>query len=416
MFLEFAPWIAALLGLLAGSAFFSSSEAALFYLRWQQRRELRRGTRPQRLADQLLNDPDKLLSSVLFWNLVINMTYFAIVSMISLKLEELPQLAVTASIGALLGIIFFGEMLPKSLAVMNAPRLASLVARPMYWAIRAAEPIMPVLQLTNLLSRRLLWPSFTRERALSVMDLERAIELSTTDAQLINQETASLRNIVLLSDIRVDEWMRPRTQFRTFHPPLSWEDFDGRLTPSGFILIAAPQSEEVTRAIRMDELLYVAPEQIEHRAHEVVVLPWCATVADAFEQMRQRDLEVTAVVNEFGETIGILTLDDVLDTIFSYHPSRSKLLLDRKPIHILGPGKWLVAGVTSLRRFERYLGRDLPESKCVTMAGVVQEILQRLATSGDHCVWGPFDLQVLEAPERGHMLIEVTLNDRPSGT
>jgi putative hemolysin len=95
--------------------------------------------------------------------------------------------------------------------------------------------------------------------------------------------------------------------------------------------------------------------------------------------------------------------------VFAYQPSRSRLLLGRKPIHDLAPGKWLVAGITSLRRFERYLQMTLPPSKSVTMAGVVQEELQRLATAGDRCRWGDFELKVIEAPQRGHMLIEVTL-------
>src|SRR5690606_34848858 len=141
--------------------------------------------------------------------------------------------AVLFSAGALFTMIFVSELLPKSLAVLNAPFVATLVAPPMKLAVRAADPIMPVLQLINLLSRRLLWPNYSREHALSLDDLQRAIELSTTDAKLIEQETAALRNIVLLTDIRVDEWMRPRTQYRTFQFPVSWEDFRGEMTPSG---------------------------------------------------------------------------------------------------------------------------------------------------------------------------------------
>jgi putative hemolysin len=108
----------------------------------------------------------------------------------------------------------------------------------------------------------------------------------------------------------------------------------------------------------------------------------------------------------------VLTVEDILDTIFAYQPSRSKLVLDRKPIHDLAPGKWLVAGITSLRRLERYLKMELPPSKSVTVAGVVQEEMQRLAAAGDRCRWGRFELHVLEAPQRGHILIELTLLER----
>lgn len=397
--------------LLVVSAFFSGSEAALFYLRWPERRQMRGGTRAEQIAEKLLLAPERLLSAILFWNLFVNMAYFAITSVVVLSLErsELGRgAAVAFSIGSLVSIIFCSEMVPKSLAVLNARKVSAFLARPLQWSIRVADPFMPLLQTINLLSQRLIWPGFRHEGLVSLDDLERAIELSTLDAQLIEQEKAALRNIVLLSDIRVDEWMRPRTQYKTFRAPVSLRDFGGKTTPSGYLLVADPRSGEVVAALRLDELIHAPPDNLQKMAQEVVVLPWCATVADALEQMRTRKREVTAVVNEFGETIGILTLDDILDTVFTYHPSRSKLLLDRKPIHDLGPDRWLVAGVTSLRRLERYLNLELPPSKSVTVAGVVQEELQRLAKTGDECDWGPFHLRVFEAPDRGHMLIELT--------
>ena len=77
---DIVPWLIAMVFLIGGFGFFSGSEAALFCLRWQDRRALRSGNRAQRLAERLLSDPDRLLSAVLFWNLVINIAYFAVVS------------------------------------------------------------------------------------------------------------------------------------------------------------------------------------------------------------------------------------------------------------------------------------------------------------------------------------------------
>ena len=68
-----------------------------------------------------------------------------------------------------------------------------------------------------------------------------------------------------------------------------------------------------------------------------------------------------------------------------------------------------MAGVTSLRRFAKYSKQQLPQSKSVTFAGVIQEQLRKLAEEGDQCDWGPFRLSVLEVPHRGHMLIRILL-------
>ena len=70
----------------------------------------------------------------------------------------------------------------------------------------------------------------------------------------------------------------------------------------------------------------------------MIYVPWSTHAADVLELFRRRKREVAAVVNEFGETIGILTFDDILDTLFSGAPSRSERLLRRDPIRLIAPG------------------------------------------------------------------------------
>jgi CBS domain containing-hemolysin-like protein len=144
----------------------------------------------------------------------------------------------------------------------------------------------------------------------------------------------------------------------------------------------------------------------------VICVPWCATVADVLQQLRRTDLEVAVVVNEFGETIGIVTFADILATLFHENPSRSDRLLDLDPIQDVAQGTWHVTGMTSLRRLARHFEAQLPETTNVTVGGVIQDLLQRLAEEGDCVDWGDFRFRVLEAPRRGQLLIEMTR--RPS--
>jgi putative hemolysin len=395
------------------SSFFSSSEAALFYLSRPERRKLALGSRPQRIAAGLLAEPDRLMTAVLFGNLVVNLAYFTLASIISIRLEVQghPAAAGSFAVGSLLGIIVFGEMLPKSLAVLQPRRLAALVAIPLAGTVRLLSPVLPGLRLANLLSQRLLWPRFQPEPYLRVGDLERAVQLSTSDAALLEQEQRVLQNLVLLSEIRAEELMRPRIQFLSFRPPVSLSDLKGQIPRSGYLLVTEPDSDEVAAAIPLRSLSTLPANHLEHHAEPVVYVPWCTTVAEALEAMQRQDRQVAAVVNEFGETIGILTFDDVLDTIFSRSPSRSQRLLERMPIRQVAPGTWQVTGMTSLWRLVRYFHVARPASKSVTVAGVVQEMLERLPQTGDQCRWGPFQFKVLDVPERGQLLVELTLSE-----
>jgi len=412
MLIELLPWLVAMGILIFCSAFFSSSEAALFYLDRQDRRRLAAGNRAQRIAVGLLADSDRLLTAVLFWNLVINLAYFTLASILSLRLSDPGRAseigAVAFAFGSLLVIIVFGEMLPKSLAVLRRRAVATLVGVPLATAIRLLDPVLPVLRLANLLSRRVLWPTFKPEPYLRVGDLERAVDLSTSNAAILQQEQTVLQNIVSLSEIRADELMRPRTQFLSFRPPVALADLEGRLPPSGYLLVTEPHSDEVAAAIALRDLSNVPTERLEHHAEAVVYVPWCTTVAEVLEAMQRGERQVAVVVNEFGETIGILTFDDVLDTIFSPTSSRSQRLLQRVPIRQVSPGVWHVTGMTSLRRLARHFGVELASSKSVTVAGIVQEALERLPHPGDKCRWGPFHFEVIEAAERGALLVKLT--------
>ncbi len=411
MFLEQLPWLLAMAVLILASAFFSSSEAAFFYLGRADRRRLAAGNAAQRAAAALLAVPDRLLTAVLFWNLLVNVAYFTIASILSLRLERAghPTEAGALAVAALLGIIALGEMLPKSLAVLQPAGLAAWATVPMSVMVRALDPVMPVLRVANLLSQRLVWPGFEPEPYLRLGDLERAVEFSTADAALLAQEQQVLQSLVLLSDIRVDEMMRPRNQCRTFRPPVSLDDLQGRMTPSGYLLTTEPDGDEVAGAVALGRMSSVPAVHLERHTRPVAYVPWCATVADALETMRRQRQEVVVVVNEHGESIGILTLDDVFDTVFSHTASRTERLLRRPPIRKVADGVWQVSGMTSLRRLVRHFDLPRPPSKSMTVAGAVQETLGRIAEPGDTCRWGPFVLRVLEVSAHGPSLVELRL-------
>ena len=419
-FLQLAPWLVAMMLLALVSAFCSASEAALFYLRPSDRRRLAAGSPGERSAARLLNDPEKLLSAILFCNLLANLFYFSVSQICSFRLEQSeefgPFAAVVFAMISLIVLIFVGEMFPKTIGVLMPIRLARTIGIPMTLVVRVVSPFMPVLQLFNRVSQRIFLPGFKQEQYLESADIERAIEISGIDDALIKQEQAVLQNVVQLSNIRIDEWMRPRTQFEVFSPPVKLSDLRGEIPAGGYLLIAEAQTEEIERAIRLNSILDLPQENLERISDPVLYLPWCATVADALEKMTHRDRDVTVVVNEFGETIGILTIEDILETVFHYSPSRSKRLLDLNPFHQISDGKWVVAGIMSLRQLARKLEVEIPRTHTVTIAGVIQEGMQRLAQAGDEVNWGPFHFRVIECAELGNMIVELTLVSTREGT
>ena len=407
-------YTAALLGmaiLMAVSAFFSASEAALFSLKASDIRRLEGASAGGRAVATLLGDPSRLLSAVLFWNLVVNVAFFALVSMVSIQLERNPNasssLTVGFSIGALMTMIFVSEMLPKSVGVLSARHLASYVSVPLSVAVGALDPLMPVLRTVNLLSERLLWPGFTPEPYLEVADLERAVQNSTQDAQLQTQEHHVLHQLVSLSDLRVDEWMRPRSQLMILRPPVAWGAWGDELPPSGYLLVTEEDSDEIALWMNLEQLSARLPVQhLEYACQPVIYVPWCATVADTLEQMIGMDREVAVVVTERGETVGVLTMEDVLQTLFTSHGGRSERVFHESPIVAQDDGTWRVNGMTNLRRVAEHFSLELPPSRSVTVAGWLEECLERMPQAGDWVPWAEYQLHVVETPEDEPVVIQ----------
>jgi CBS domain containing-hemolysin-like protein len=198
-------------------------------------------------------------------------------------------------------------------------------------------------------------------------------------------------------------------QFLAFRPPVTLADLEGRLTPSGYLLITDPDSDEVSGAIALKQMSPVGPDRLERYAEPVIYLPWCTTVANALDQMVSRDREVAAVINELGETVGILTFDDLLSAIFTTTHESGLRPSGREAIHSVSDDVWEVTGMISLRRLARRLGVTLPSSRSVTVSGILQDLLQRLPQEGDSCRLGPLQFDVVDAPERGQLLVRVTL-------
>jgi CBS domain containing-hemolysin-like protein len=426
------------------SMFCSVAEAVFFSLSSHDRRRFQFGSRLQRLAASLATRSGKLLPVILFCNLMANLTIFASSTAICLELQKAGRSyeAGMLVLGTLFGVIIFCEIIPKSLGVTLPRLLAPLFALPMSLLGRVFGPLIPWLEHINLLSQRLILPNLKPEPDLQVSDLERMIELMprrkkhSTDriapslsfsqdeaqqpATLLRREQQVLRNIVGLSDISAEEMMRPRKRLRLFKPPVTLASLQGSVPPGGYLLITEPDTDEIASAIPLDCFTGTTQDNAETatwdaQSDPVVYVPWRMKASHVLETLQKEKKEVAAVVNEYGETIGILSFDDLVYSIFAIIPSRSRLLFNKPPIRRDGEGRWCASTMTTLRRIERYFQRKLPDHEPSTVGGILEETLERFPQEGDQCDWGPFHWRVLAKNEAGIFDVEITISEPEGG-
>ena len=406
--------------LLCMSSFFSGSEAAFFSLSMTERRSLTKAGRAGSIAAGLLNQPERLLMGILFWNLAINLAYFSVVSKLSLAVDDggqNPTLAAAITFGALIVIIVFGEFLPKSLAVVNSLAVTKLTAVPLALAIRVLDSVLPAIRFANETSRRILWPGLKPEPYLELSDLDRAVELSAEDASLFEQESQVLRNLIQLGDIHVEEWMRPRTEYQSLVPPITSEQLVGQNIRNKYVLVTGRSGREVVAAIDLRTIRSVDLQNVEELKQPLVVVPWCASMADTLKKLISRNRRVAAVVNEFGDTVGILTWEDIFDAMLQVPGAsvRAHREFAKAEVHQTAENTWIATGMTKLRKLERVIGRKIDDINNLTVGGIVQERLHRLPEVGDTCEVEDLRIEVVEAGLRGEILVKISLLPAPTG-
>lgn len=400
-------------GLLGASAFFSSSETALFFLSADEVRAFHRSQKKgERRAAELLSDSNRLLTAVLFWNLMVNLACFATGLIVSGRLNGKFGPAAAGAFGLinLALVIIFGEVIPKSGAVLFRHSLAGKVSIPLSMAVRAFDPLAPAFRAVTRSLRRAFWPSIQREQYLEPDDLEQAIENSAGDRFVIQQERHVLHNILDLSEIPIEEVMRPRGHYVALKPPVMLQQLKDIPVSADYVIILRENGEDIEGAVPLLRFPVLPDVHLEDSVEEVVYVPWCATTAFTLQHLEKHDSSVACVVNEFGETIGIVTWEDIVDTILSTDPHRARHILRRDPVLAAGPGTWNVESITSLRYLSRRLNVEFDPDvdRQVTVAGLFHEALERIPEPGDECEWMGHKLRVIESRGRGRFRATVT--------
>ncbi|SFI34009.1 CNNM domain-containing protein [Planctomicrobium piriforme] len=414
------PGVLAMCLLNVASCFFSAAETAMFSLSREDLRRMQTGLPGERRVAGLMRDPDRLLTVVLFWNLIINLLYFAVSLVTARRFVSTGQPGAAAALAIIgfIGLVCFGEVAPKCLAVLMSRRIAVLSVFPVMVATRILDPALPLLGVTTAAMRRVLWPDLKLEPYLDVVDIERAVETSELGVELARLEQQMLGRILELSDMTVEEVMRPRGAYLVWQPPIQLAQLRQTVPSPELILVAGDDRDTVAKALLLKDLNTLPVKNLESLADPVVYVPWCATVADTLAALRAGLISVACVVNEYGETVGVITEDDILDTLLNPQSSRGQRLLRREPVFQSSDGRLLADGLTTLRHLAEKMDVDydaLDDDTPVTIAALLHSELERFPVVGDECQWAGLKIRVETAGEPGDD-IQVSVEKLPDNS
>ncbi|MBQ9454579.1 MAG: DUF21 domain-containing protein [Thermoguttaceae bacterium] len=405
------PWIPALAVLVVLSAFCSASEAAFFSLTPEQQKALRKKSVSGKLACQLLQNPDRLLSVLLFSNLIANMLFFGIVSVVALQIQkENTALAGVVSVSAFLGMLVFCEMVPKAVAVILPQTIAWLGAFPLLGLQWLCTPILPVLNFFKILSLRLFAPNFRSEPLLELEDLERAVDLSHGKKTSSPHDKRLLQAILSLSELRAEEVMRPRRHLPIFMAPVTLQDLREEDLSLGLVFVQEDERQDaIAKILDLKNLVEIPPKDFSHlerHAQNVVYLPWNLPVSEVIETLLTEKRDAAVVIDEFGATPGVVLRSDILEMIYVPDSERVYQLTNHSPVIQIGTKMWRISSLYSMRSFCRFFELELSDAmESTTLGGFVTDHLQKIPENGDSFDWNDLHFCVESQTKNGFWII-----------
>ena len=380
--------------LLIASAAMSASEVAVFSLSPTQVRDLkeRGGSSGQRVLD-LLSKPRRLLATILIANNFVNVGII-ILSSVAIEglfdLDRMPAnlIFVVQVVAVTFILLLLGEVVPKVYATTEAMRVAQLMSGPLMVMRWIFSPLsIPLVRSTTFLEKRY---KKRMSQNISVDSLEHALDL-TQDASTTAEEQRILRGIVKFGNIEVRQIMRPRTEVIGFSKDLTFRQLLTSIVDHGFSRVPVYEDtlDRVVGVLNIKDLLPHL-EQSDMDWHTLLREPYFVPegkkLDDLLKEFQEEKVHLAVVVDEYGGTSGIITLEDVIeeivgditdefddeDLIYSKLDDRTWVFEGRAPL----PDVYRVIGVDG-QLFEENRGDS------GTLGGFVLELTGRIPKKGE---------------------------------
>jgi len=405
--------------LLMCSAMISGSEVAFFSLSPQHLQALKeQSTRKEKLVLKLLEEPERLLANILITNNFINVGIVIIASFVTGSLFNFADTPVLGFVIQVIVITFllllFGEVIPKVYANRFAPRFAKWMATPLVLLDRAFHPLILILiRSTRMVKRRLA----RKGQNISMDDLSEALDLTTG---VVADEKEMLEGIVRFSNLEVSEIMKPRTDVVTVDIQTNLPALINVIIESGYSRI--PVYEETSDNLK--GILYVkdilphinqnAGFNWQELIREPFFVPETKKINDLLKEFQEKKIHLAIVVDEYGGTEGIVTMEDILEEVVGEITDESdeaeQLYRRIDSRTIIFDGKTLLNDFYKVTELDDELFDEV-KGDAETVAGLILELKGGFPRVNDvvHCM--EVEFTVLEMDKRRIKEVKVFLKD-----
>lgn len=399
--MDFPPLVIGplLLLLAAASFFFAAAESALFSLGLWRAKRLGE-TQPDRGAAvlRLLGQPEDLLATLVLGNSLAN-AFFVALAMIS-AIHSGWAMSLLA-MGQLSALLLLCEVTPKALAVRQPEAWALRVAAPLEWLVRLSRPFRRVGQAAVDFLMRVFVPKSLKPQT-EVSDEEYAdlVELAHQQGALGQSEKELILQILSLDQRAARDVMKPRAQMVMLPDDLPPEELAAVARKSGHhrIPLYDESPDTIVAILNTRSLLLNPAGGLDEALEFPSFVPESMNLILLLQALQRQQRGVAIVLDEFGGTAGLVTLEDMLEAVVG--PIRSEGEAAGFVMEKLGPGRWRVNGLMRLDDFRREHPSLGDMTGVDTLGGLVVKLADVVPAVGETFNYSGLKLTVKSADER----------------
>jgi Mg2+/Co2+ transporter CorB len=399
--------------LIALSAFFSASETGLMTLNRYRLKHLAEKFAGARLAQTLLQRPDRLLGVLLLSSNLVNALASTVATIIILRLYgEDYALAAGFVLGAVL--LIFTDLAPKTLAAIRPERVAFPSA---YVFTVLLKLLYPLVYASNWLANGLLRlfgvsPDKIKHEGVSVEEL-RTVVMETSHL-VPRKHQDMLLGLLNLETATVEDIMVPRNEIVALDLDDDWEDILNTITTAhrtrlpvyrGDInnILGLIHLRRVVTMLSHDELNM---ENLKMQIREAYFIPNGTTLYQQLVNFQANKRRTALVVNEYGDIQGLVTLEDILEEVVGEFTTTSHI--SSRNITPQEDGSFLVAGGAHIREINRNLGWHLPTDGPKTLNGLILEHMEMIPESGTSLMIARHPIEIIKTQNNAVQMTRIS--------
>jgi len=371
--------------------------------RYRLRHQAKEGHRGAKRAIELLSRPDRLLGTILVGNNFVNILASSIATVLAMQLWGEAGIAI-ATIGLTIILLIFGEITPKTLAALRPEVIAYPVSLPLILLQKVLYPLVALLGwISNGLLRLIgVDPSKRGTDSLSTEELRSVVRESGSD---LSNRQSMLLGILDLERVTVDDIMIPRNEVTGIDLEDDLETIIGQLRTTSHTRLPVFHKDinqvegivhmrQIARLLSHDQL---TKESLLEACNDPYFVPENTPLSTQLLNFQKEKRRIGIVVDEYGDVLGIVTLEDILEEIVGEFSNQDAL---RSPdIHPQDDGTLVIDGAAYLRDINRALNWQLPCDGPKTLNGLITEALEQIPDSGICLQIDRYRLEILQAAD-----------------